>query len=424
MGKLVSKATTRKQDASENIDKLIKFYLSDLDEYYNGSMESIEPKHKASLDSCFNDLEKYGQIAVAKLYVKKIEHGVFKTQNKKLKASINPQYVGKISDSVINAKDAKLILDYVDLLQALKREDKIFSNVASDLKELSVAMAETRDLQYNRYWIESYDEYQANYEFLLNSGDAESALFLANTLNLSKDDFKQCEDIVLKAKNAEFSRDFADIEGANIAKHRKIVIDSKDAMINSFYLRNKRCTVKQIAAHKAAMLNSTSADKLKAITLAVCEKPELFSQTEINSLVKSVAKSKNPKLIKSLLTSNSISVNDKAKLEQVIMASKEKQTSGIIAKKVEGKKLPDKKKENKPSKSANKSKKDDKKSGKIDIGSGSGYAGSTLVKSATKENKKSTEDFDENTLMAIYEHNKIIEENRQRRKAQEDVHQM
>jgi len=390
MGKLVSKATTRKQDASENIDKLIKFYLSDLDEYYNGSMESIEPKHKASLDSCFNDLEKYGQIAVAKLYVKKIEHGVFKTQNKKLKASINPQYVGKISDSVINAKDAKLILDYVDLLQALKREDKIFSNVASDLKELSVAMAETRDLQYNRYWIESYDEYQANYEFLLNSGDAESALFLANTLNLSKDDFKQCEDIVLKAKNAEFSRDFADIEGANIAKHRKVVIDSKDSMENSYYLTDRRCTVKQASEHKAAIYTSSDEKKLKALVEAFVNKPEYFSQNEINDIVKNVTKSKNVKLVRLLLVSDKISVSDKAKLEQILIKNKEKSVAQPVGKK------DDKKKANKPDK---------------------------------KENKKSSEEIDEEDRLMELETEELISfmeqsKRESRKKAQDDIHQM
>ena len=108
-----------------------------------------------------------------------------------------------------------------------------------------------------------YDEYSANYEMLLNSNDAESAWFLASRLDLSKADFKYCEDIVLRAKNAELSYNFYDIKGANKAKHRKIIIDSKNSLINSHFLTDQKCTVKQVAEHKAAIYTSTDENKLK-----------------------------------------------------------------------------------------------------------------------------------------------------------------
>ena len=50
----------------------------------------------------------------------------------------------------------------------------------------------------------------------------------------------------------------------------------------------------------------------------------LFSETEINDIVKNVIKTRNTKLARSLLLNDSLSVNQKAKLEKLILNSKDK----------------------------------------------------------------------------------------------------
>ena len=237
---------------------------------------------------------------------------------------LTSRYVGAASANILKTNNAKSIWDLVNFLMDLQHDDERFADMSIDLDKYSKAMAATGDLKYNRYWVESFEEYDANFELLLNSNDAESALFLANTLNLSKEDFKKCEEVVLKEKNAEFSHAFFEIEGSNKAKHRKVVIDSKNSTLNSSFLVDQKCTVKQVAEHKAALYTSNDENKLKAIVSAITSKPEFFSETEINDVVKTLVKTRNTKLAKLMLISDNISVNIKAKLEKLILNSKDK----------------------------------------------------------------------------------------------------
>lgn len=316
MGKLVKKAVTRKSKTVYSVEQLIKWYISDLEEYAPVVTNDMK-KYRA-------DIAKQGVEASTKLSLEIMKHCAFVTKNDNVRNILTSRYVGAASANILKTNNAKSIWDLVNFLVDLQHDDERFADMSIDLDKYSKAMAATGDLKYNRYWVESFEEYDANFELLLNSNDAESALFLANTLNLSKEDFKKCEEVVLKEKNAEFSHAFFEIEGSNKAKHRKVVIDSKNSTLNSSFLVDQKCTVKQVAEHKAALYTSNDENKLKAIVSAITSKPEFFSETEINDVVKTLVKTRNTKLAKLMLISDSISVNIKAKLEKLILNSKDK----------------------------------------------------------------------------------------------------
>lgn len=315
MKNLVKKAAVKKVKREYSVGQLIEWYISDLDEYYPTVTDDMK-KYRA-------DIAKHGEAASAQLSLAIMKHCAYKTENAKLKDMLTNRYIGAAAATIVKNKHAKSIWDLVQFLIDLKEYDEKYANINIDLKKYSQAMAATGNLEYNRYWVESFDEYAANYELLMNSNDAKSALFLAKFLQLSKEDFKRCENVVLAAKNAKLSGEFADLEGANSTKHRKIVIDSKDAMENCHYLLNRRCTVKQVTEHKAAIYNSTDPNKLKASVLALTQKPEFFSQNESADIIKTVIKTRNTQLAKILLISDELSVNDKAKLESMILKSKD-----------------------------------------------------------------------------------------------------
>lgn len=317
MGKLVTSTLNRNKAKKQySLQQYINWYIRDLEEFY--------PEVTKDMKDYKSEIQKMGEEASSKLSISIMRHCAFQTENLKLKEMLTGRYVGVASAKIIKNKNAKSIWDLVNFLVDLKNDDERFANMNIDYKKYSEAMADTKDLKYNRYWIESYDEYQANYEFLINSNDAESACFLANNLVLSKEDFKHCEEIVLSAKNAELSHAFFEIDGANKAKHRKVIIDSKNSLVNSHFLIDQKCTVKQVSEHKAAIYTSTDENKLKALVFAITEKPEIFSETEINDVVKTLVRTRNTQLARILSTSNNLESNQLAKLEKLILNSKDK----------------------------------------------------------------------------------------------------
>ena len=316
MGKLVKKAATRKNKAVYSVDQLIELYIGDLEEYYPETSEDMK-KYRA-------EIAKQGDEALAKLSLTIMHYCAFRTQNEKVRNMLTNRYVGAAAANILKNKNAKSIYDLVNFLVDLKNDDERFANMVIDYKKYSQAIAATGDLKYNRFWIDSFEEYDANFEVLINSNDAESAFFLANTLELSKEDFKKCEETVLNAKNPLISQYFYELDGANKAKHRKVVISSKNSKVNSRFLSSQKCTVKQAAEHKAALYTSNDENKLKSIVSAITSKPELFSETEINDVVKTLVKTRNTKLAKLMLISDNISVNVKARLEKLILNSKDK----------------------------------------------------------------------------------------------------
>ena len=315
MKRLVKEATNRKAKKIYNVEDLIRWYIYELEDNY--------PVVTKNMKSYKAELAKLGNNATLKLNMKILFHCAFSTDNEKLKELLSKRNIGYVSAMIMKSKNAKYIYDFVNLLVDIKDSSEEFENLEIDFAKYSQAIAETGDLKFNRYWIESFSEFEENYNLLFNSNDAESALFLAQNFDLSKEDFKTCENVVLQAKNGKLSRAFVELDGANKTKHRKIVIDSKDAMANSEFLLNKKCTVKQASEHKAAIYTSSDDNKLKAIVRAFVEKPEMFSQNEINDLVKNIIKLKNAKLARALLLSASISANNKTKLEQLVLNSKD-----------------------------------------------------------------------------------------------------
>ena len=316
MGKLVSKTAIRKNKSSYSVDQMIGWYISDLDEYAPNITDDMK-KYRT-------EIAKQGNEASTKLSLAIMKHCAFVSKNEKAREMLTSRYVGLAAANIVKTKNAKSIYDLVNFLVDLKHDDERFVNMEIDFEKYSKAIAETKDLKYNRYWIESFEEYDANFELLLNSNDAESSLFLANMFSLSKEDFKKCEDVVLKAKNAELSQAFYEIDGSNKAKHRKNIIDSKNSLVNSSFLIDKKCTTKQINEHKAAIYTSSDSNKLKALVCALSANSSLFSETEINEIVKNVVKTRNTKLARNLLLNDSLSVNLKAKLEKLILNSKDK----------------------------------------------------------------------------------------------------
>lgn len=319
MGNLLTKARNKNLPS---VDDLIKWYLSDLEEYY--------PESSKHMKDYKSDLAKHGSEATAQLTLEIIRYCANKTQNDSLKEMITPRYIGAAAATFIRNKNAKAIYDLVFVLQDLKETNAKFADINIDYKKYSQAIAESGNLEYNRLWIESFDEYAANYNALMNSNDAESAWFLANFLKLSKEDFEHCEKVVLNAKNADISCRFTDIEGSNITKHRKVVIDSKNAMVNSFFLVEKNCSTRQVAQHKAAMYTSNDEDKLKAIVLAISAKPSLFSENEINDIIKTIVKNRKPKLAKMMLICDGLTSNQQSRLQKVILNSKDKNAVHLL----------------------------------------------------------------------------------------------
>ena len=313
VSKTIKRSKTKKQYTAQ---QLIKWYISDLEEYY--------PNITNNMKDYRNQISNMGAEASAELSLAIMKYCAFRTDNKKLRDMLTSRYVGAVSATILRNGNAKSIFDLVNFLQDLKADDERFANMNIDYKKYSQAMAETKDLKYNRFWVELFDEYAANYDVLINSNDPESAWFLASRLDLSKADFKYCEDLVLRAKNAELSYNFYDIKGANKAKHRKIVIDSKDSIINGHFLMGEKCTIKQVNQHKAAIYSSKDANKLKALVLAIMEKPELFSETEINDVIKILIRKHNTEYARLLTACDGLSTNQLAKLEKLILNSKDK----------------------------------------------------------------------------------------------------
>ena len=305
MGKLVKKAI--------KLDSLIRWYLTDLEEYSSVTKRMKEYKE---------EILSHGEDAYAEFNIKLIDFCVFGTDNEKLNNMITNRYLSVATNNMLKIKNARYLIDYVSLLDAIKKHDKVkFANFNIDYNKFSKAVAETGDLPRNCDWIDmfgKYNEYDANYELLLNSNDPDSALYLANSLDLSTEDFKKCEGVVLAAKNPFLSTSFAQIDGANKAKHRKVVINSKDSENNGAYLISERCTKKQIEEHKQAIYTSKDKNKLKTLVHVILRKPEIFTENEINDIVKMIVKYQKIDLAKVILTSESLTFANKTKLENLI----------------------------------------------------------------------------------------------------------
>lgn len=316
MKKLINK-TIQKKENKYPVEKLISWYIDDLEEFYPHISKKME-KDRA-------EIKNYGEYASNKLTLAIMQHCAYKTENVALRNMLTPRYVGTASVNVLKSQNAELIFKFVDFITGLKAENKLFSNMNIDYKKYSKAIAETENIQYNRYWMETYDEYLANYEFLLNSGDAESACFLAKSFKLSTEDFKKCQDTVLKSNNAELCTDFAENKGANLVKLRRTIIASGNPQFNLYWVTDKQCTESQANKHLNAIYNSTdNKGKLRALVLALIEKPELLLPTQKEEIVKNVIKSKNEKLAELLLSvGNDISRENIIKLKKLVKSNEQ-----------------------------------------------------------------------------------------------------
>lgn len=294
MESIISKRVKNKAEKQFSDEILINWYVSELENHY--------PKITKQMQETKDELAKRGANTVNKLNLAIIYNCAYKTENPKLYDMLTPRYLGVIGSNISKSLDAESLYKFVDFVTCLKAGDDRFKNMNIDYKKYSKAMAETKNLEYNRFWMETYTENLDNYEFLLNSNDAESACFLARSFRLPVEDFKKCQDVVLKSNDAELCSDFAENKGANLIKLRRAIVDSKNSKVNGHFLTDTKCTTKQVEAHKNAIFTSQDKNKLKSLVLVLTDKPEVFSVLEKESIIKSVLKSKNKNLLTVLLS--------------------------------------------------------------------------------------------------------------------------